>query len=42
MPKVNGRTGMLPPIESGHVSKRVQSVEVDPTRGAGALNQIDS
>ena len=38
MPKINGRTGMLPPIESGQVTKRVQSVGVEEGRDPNSLN----
>lgn len=42
MPKLNGRTGMLPPLESGQQSKRVHSVGGNENRqGDNSLAEND-
>lgn len=41
MPKLNGRTGLLPPIESGQESKRVQSMGGLEGTGRGAQSSTD-
>lgn len=42
MPKLNGRTGLLPPIESGQETKRVQSMGgLEGTGGRGIQSSTE-